>query len=161
MPTREAREITGAGVKRKRSGNDPVLKTVEDASPLERVNVNLPSDEGEESVAHDQDSDNDLALPPIFEADDDGSEEGEKKEEQQNAEDDSDASSYLLEDSGDEADEKDEETGSERDIKVGPGGRTIISNITGRPKRVYPHIEPDYDSDSSTEEVGGTLTFCL
>jgi ribosome biogenesis protein ERB1 len=32
-------------------------------------------------------------------------------------------------------------------------GETVISNITGRPKRVYPEIDPEYDSDSSTEEV--------
>ena len=36
---------------------------------------------------------------------------------------------------------------------VYPGPRTVISNITGYPKRMYPEIEPDYDSDSSTEDV--------
>jgi ribosome biogenesis protein ERB1 len=36
---------------------------------------------------------------------------------------------------------------------VYPGPRSVISNITGYPKRVYPEIEPDYDSDSSTEDV--------
>lgn len=34
-----------------------------------------------------------------------------------------------------------------------PRPKTITSQITGEPKRVYPEIEPDYDSDSSTEEV--------
>jgi len=32
-------------------------------------------------------------------------------------------------------------------------GDLVVSSITGRLKRVYPDIEPDYDSDSSTEEV--------
>lgn len=34
-----------------------------------------------------------------------------------------------------------------------PRPKTIISDITGQPKRIYPEIEPNYDSDSSTEEV--------
>lgn len=34
-----------------------------------------------------------------------------------------------------------------------PRAKTIISEITGQPKQVYPPIEPDYDSDSSTEDV--------
>ena len=40
-------------------------------------------------------------------------------------------------------------------------GKTIISNITGRPKRVYPEIIPEYDSDSSTEEVREPGLFSL
>lgn len=32
-------------------------------------------------------------------------------------------------------------------------GVITVSEITGVPKRVYPQIEPDYDSDSSTEET--------
>lgn len=32
-------------------------------------------------------------------------------------------------------------------------GTFKISEITGQPKRVYPDIEPDYDSDSSTEDA--------
>lgn len=41
---------------------------------------------------------------------------------------------------------------SSETLHVGPRSKTIISNITGRPKVVYPEIEPDYDSDSSTED---------
>lgn len=37
-----------------------------------------------------------------------------------------------------------------------PKPKTQVSEITGQPKRVYPEIEPDYDSDSSTEDVSGT-----
>lgn len=38
--------------------------------------------------------------------------------------------------------------------------KTVISKITGQPKQVYPPIEPDYDSDSSTEDVS-CLTYIL
>lgn len=32
-------------------------------------------------------------------------------------------------------------------------GDLVVSSITGRPKRVFPEIEPEYDSDSSTEDA--------
>lgn len=63
----------------------------------------------------------------------------------------------------DEEDEEDEEESSsedselESDYHVGPRAKTLISDITGQPKKVYPEIEPDYDSDSSTEEVCANL----
>jgi hypothetical protein len=57
-------------------------------------------------------------------------------------------------------DESASEQGDEDDFVHGtevsvpfPVATTVVSNITGRPKRVYPDIEPDYDSDSSTEDV--------
>lgn len=40
-------------------------------------------------------------------------------------------------------------------------GKTVISKITGRPKLVYPEIVPEYDSDSSTEEVREPHLFSL
>jgi ribosome biogenesis protein ERB1 len=52
-------------------------------------------------------------------------------------------------DSEDDSDELD----SDAPLYVFPEAKTIISNITGQPKRIYPEIEPDYDSDSSTEDV--------
>ena len=62
------------------------------------------------------------------------------------------------EDDEDEALEEEEEEDSETDveedeIQAWPKPKTVISDITGQPKRVYPEIEPDYDSDSSTEDV--------
>ncbi|KAF8761538.1 Ribosome biogenesis protein YTM1 [Rhizoctonia solani] len=41
---------------------------------------------------------------------------------------------------------------AESDGPIPIGGKVITSEITGQPKRVYNPIEPDYDSDSSTEE---------
>lgn len=68
--------------------------------------------------------------------------------------------------SGEEEDSEDvEETEdvleSDTSLHVFPEAKTIVSNITGQHKRVYPDIEPDYDSDSSTEDVRVlTLTPC-
>lgn len=42
---------------------------------------------------------------------------------------------------------------ADSDLHIFPESKTIISDITGQPKLVYPEIEPDYDSDSSTEDV--------
>jgi ribosome biogenesis protein ERB1 len=46
-------------------------------------------------------------------------------------------------------------------VPVGPKAKTVTSDITGQPKRVYPEIEPDYDSDSSTEDVSSSITSLL
>lgn len=61
-------------------------------------------------------------------------------------------------DSEDEEDDDEDASLSSDTLHVGPQGKTIISDITGRPKTVYPEIDPDYDSDSSTEDVRCTLT---
>ena len=80
-----------------------------------------------------------------------------------------DARSDSEDDSEVEEDEKDEslseedsgnETGSDTSIQIFPKSRTIVSTITGQPRRVYPEIEPDYDSDSSTEDVRTFLHSC-
>lgn len=54
-----------------------------------------------------------------------------------------------------EEDEEDEgeSDASDDSLHVWPKPKTVISDITGQPKRVYDDIEPDYDSDSSTEDV--------
>jgi ribosome biogenesis protein ERB1 len=61
---------------------------------------------------------------------------------------------------GSEDDEKDGSTEEDEDNdsdtldhEIFPRAKTVISDITGKPKRVYPEIEPEYDSDSSTEDV--------
>ncbi|KAH9045673.1 NUC169 domain-containing protein [Lactarius pseudohatsudake] len=55
------------------------------------------------------------------------------------------------ESSGDDAkfsETEDEEGEDDEDC-----AKTVISDITGQPKKIYPEIEPDYDSDSSTEDA--------
>ena len=53
----------------------------------------------------------------------------------------------------DEEDEESEVETEDDDLRIYPKPKTVISDITGQPKRVYPEIEADYDSDSSTEDV--------
>ncbi|KAG9105120.1 hypothetical protein FRC07_009596, partial [Ceratobasidium sp. 392] len=68
--------------------------------------------------------------------------------------------SSIEEEEDDEEDEPDveeedesSETESGRSTSPIPlGGKLVTSNITGQPKRIYDPIEPDYDSDSSTED---------
>ena len=74
------------------------------------------------------------------------------------------ADGASAEDESDEDEEEDEDDEESNDLSdeeehhIFPKSKTIISDITGQPKRVYPEIEPDYDSDSSTEDVGRPLS---
>ncbi|KAL4265650.1 Ribosome biogenesis protein ERB1 [Pleurotus pulmonarius] len=67
------------------------------------------------------------------------------------------ASDSEEDEESDESDEDEEESSEgdsdDSDLHIFPKPKTIVSDITGRPKRVYPEIEPDYDSDSSTEDT--------
>lgn len=65
------------------------------------------------------------------------------------------------EEEGNEDEEEDDGDVSDDDLHVFPRAKTVISDITGQPKRVYPEIEPDYDSDSSTEDVCIPYIPCL
>ncbi|KAG9105113.1 hypothetical protein FRC07_009605, partial [Ceratobasidium sp. 392] len=54
-----------------------------------------------------------------------------------------------------DVEEEDESSETESGRSTSPiplGGKLVRSNITGQPKRIYNPIEPDYDSDSSTED---------
>jgi ribosome biogenesis protein ERB1 len=62
------------------------------------------------------------------------------------------------EDEDEDGDEEEEEyssdaSGSDEKLPIFPKAKVVISDITGEPKKVYPEIDPDYDSDSSTEDV--------
>jgi ribosome biogenesis protein ERB1 len=74
--------------------------------------------------------------------------------------DDDDYSDAEEEEEEDEEEEEEESNTSQDDLEddtklpgLPPQGKMIRSEITGHPKRVYPEIEPEYDSDSSTENV--------
>lgn len=74
------------------------------------------------------------------------------------SEDDVEGATADEEEDSDEEDEEDEQDDSDTDSDdsehhIFPIAKNIVSDITGHPKRVYPEIEPDYDSDSSTEDV--------
>lgn len=107
--------------------------------------------EDEEEGGHEQASDSDEidAFPEI----DAGSDTEEEEEKEESPGEDGDSS---------EDDEQDGEDASSDDLHIFPKAKTIISDITGQPKKVYPEIEPNYDSDSSTEDVRAILmSVCL
>jgi ribosome biogenesis protein ERB1 len=54
-------------------------------------------------------------------------------------------------------DNEEEEESDDSEIPLFPKSKNVISDITGKLKRIYPEIEPDYDSDSSTEDVSNSF----
>lgn len=78
-----------------------------------------------------------------------------------------DAASDTDEDEDEETEGEEEEeedyssdaSGSDKKLPIFPKAKVVISEITGEPKKVYPEIEPDYDSDSSTEDVSTSPVF--
>jgi len=48
---------------------------------------------------------------------------------------------------------------SDTSLHIFPIAKTVISNITGQKKVEYPDIDPEYDSDSSTEDVRLSLVY--
>ena len=65
----------------------------------------------------------------------------------------SESEGYSGNDSIEEEDEEDTDDSDTSELGIFPQARAITSVITGQPKVVYPDIEPEYDSDSSTEDV--------
>jgi len=128
------------------------IKEQSDASDAEHFpdegGLDLLSEDEEEEGGHEQASDSDEidAFPEI----DAGSDTEEEEEEEESPGEDWDNSER-----GDEQDGED--ASSDNDLHIFPKAKTIISEITGQPKKVYPEIEPDYDSDSSTEDVRAIL----
>ncbi|KAL6306653.1 BOP1NT-domain-containing protein [Sparassis latifolia] len=57
------------------------------------------------------------------------------------------------EDEDEDEESEDDEEEDDDDLHIFPKVKMVVSDITGQPKRVYPAIEPDYDSDSSTEDA--------
>jgi hypothetical protein len=66
---------------------------------------------------------------------------------------DSDEDGDAGEGQGDDEDQEDPWDSDESDLHIFPKAKTVVSDITGHTKSVYPEIEPEYDSDSSTEDV--------
>jgi ribosome biogenesis protein ERB1 len=125
---------------RKRKKGQP---DASDLEPFPSGGLDLPSgDEGEDGPLQDSDSDDVDAFPGIDTSSDTVGEEQE------------DASGDDEENSVSEDEEQDDEdASSDDDLHIFPRAETIISDITRQPKKIYPEIEPNYDSDSSTEDV--------
>ncbi|KAK0206307.1 NUC169 domain-containing protein [Desarmillaria ectypa] len=62
-------------------------------------------------------------------------------------------SEFEDDDKAEKGTEEEEDESTDEDNHIFPKAKTVISDITGQPKRVYPEIEPEYDSDSSTEDA--------
>ena len=103
----------------------------------------LSGDEDEDGPVQESDNDDVDAFPEI----DVGSD---TEDEDERSSGDNEGSS---ESEGEEQDDEDASESSDDDLHIFPRAKTIISDITGQQKKVYPEIEPDYDSDSSTEDV--------
>ncbi|KZT26938.1 ribosome biogenesis protein ERB1 [Neolentinus lepideus HHB14362 ss-1] len=122
--------------KRKQIQEEPEEEELSQAVGLEM----LSDEEGDVSAASDDgevDEFPEINAASDSESDDDGENEEKDEDEERDS---------------DEEDEDDEETDSDNEINPFPQAKTIISDITKQPKRVFPEIEPDYDSDSSTED---------
>ncbi|KAH9062080.1 BOP1NT-domain-containing protein [Lactarius vividus] len=105
----------------------------------------LSGDEDEQENGFVQESDIDeVDAFPEIDAASDTEEEGEGE---------SSGDDAKLSETEDEEGEDDQDASSDDDLRIFPKAKTVISDITGRPKKIYPEIEPDYDSDSSTEDA--------
>ncbi|KAL4076042.1 NUC169 domain-containing protein [Scleroderma yunnanense] len=107
---------------------------------LDTVNLEMMSDE-ETSGLEDENAVADDEEPEEFPEIDARSDNEEDEEDGEDGEDESQSEE-------DEAEDTDSDAGTD----IFPKSKSIVSAITGQPKRVYPEIEPDYDSDSSTED---------
>ncbi|KAH9938426.1 NUC169 domain-containing protein [Fomitopsis serialis] len=103
-----------------------------------------------------------LAPAPFpVDAEEDGEDDGEADEfpeidtrsDSEGEDEDGSADEEDEEDEDEDEDEESEVDTEDDDLRIYPKPKTVISDITGHPKRVYPEIEADYDSDSSTEDT--------
>ena len=132
---------------RKRKQNVKEVSPFSDAETFPAGGLDLlcgDEDEQENGFVQEPDTDEVDAFPEIDAASDTEEEEVESSVD--------DSRSSETEDDAEEG-EDDEDASSDVDLRIFPKAKTVISDITGQPKRVYPEIEPDYDSDSSTEDV--------
>jgi ribosome biogenesis protein ERB1 len=126
---------------RKRKATAPVPKDEQllSASALEMLSED---EQDEEPESDDGDYDE---FPEINASSDTDDEEDEEEEKDEDSED------------VDEEYHSSDASGSDNELSIFPKAKVVISDITGEPKKVYPEIEPDYDSDSSTEDVSTSM----
>ena len=137
-------DLKKTSTKRKHSEKD------DDVAPVAPVTLKLAGLEmltDDEDDEYDPNAETDGEVDEFPEINPSSDSEG---EEEDDSEDGSDVEDISGEE--DESEEEDSEPDSD-DHSIFPKAKTIISDITGQPKTVYPEIEPEYDSDSSTEEV--------
>ena len=124
-----------ASRKRKAFAPEPALKGEQ---PLSANALEMLSEDEQDEEPESDDGDYE-AFPEIDAASDTEDEEDEEQDDDDDDEEEEDYSSDA--------------SGSDKKLPIFPKAKVVISDITGEPKKVYPEIEPDYDSDSSTEDV--------
>jgi len=132
--------ITGLGRMLKKRKQEE-LEEVENGAFAE-VDLEMPSEgdaEDEDQESHNLSDDGEVDDFPEIDALSDSDEESEEDEEDT--------------DDLDEEDTLDENSEADSDLQIFPNSKVVVSDITGQKKIVYPEIEPEYDSDSSTEDV--------
>ena len=137
-------QLTSNGFK-KRKKPEEAISAPRSSEFVEDVGLEMQSED--EDGADEVESSDDEGAERFPELDTRSDSEGEEDEESQAEDEDEDGNE--TEPSADGTVEED----SDDSLHVFPRAKTITSDITGQPKKVYPEIEPDYDSDSSTEEV--------
>lgn len=131
----------GSQLKRKRDHAPPETSLASTSKSVpSQLDIDGDSEDEDSASASGSGNDSDAENFPEIDAADD------TDDDIASAGDDSD-DSYLIEDSDfvdsvDSEEEKNEEDEEDSTINTGPKARTVISKITGRPKRVYPEIEP-------------------
>ena len=133
-------------VRKRKHDSEEVLEPV---TFSQEVNLDMGSDEEGEGSGSGSDDGQVDEFPEIDTRSDSEEEDFSGIEQGNESEDDDDDD----DDDGEEEEEESTSSDSDSDLHIFPESKTIVSQITGQPKRVYPEIEPDYDSDSSTEDV--------
>ncbi|EJD01072.1 BOP1NT-domain-containing protein [Fomitiporia mediterranea MF3/22] len=133
---------TTNGLKKRKKG--------EEAISFPERNSEFVDDVGLEMQSEDENG-----ADEVENSDDEGAEEFPELDTRSDTEDEEGEESQDEDEDGNETEPSEDgtvEEDSDDSLYVFPRAKTITSDITGQPKKVYPEIEPDYDSDSSTEE---------
>lgn len=133
------------GLKKKRKVEERVEEDVQETVFPQNVGLELQSDDDE---SEGEDSEGEVDEFPVLDTRSDSEDDEDEGEEEEGESEEDDEGETEAESQGSSS-----ENTSDDELRIFPKSKTIISDITGHPKRVYPPIEPDYDSDSSTEEV--------
>ncbi|TFK27080.1 ribosome biogenesis protein ERB1 [Coprinopsis marcescibilis] len=129
--------------KRKHDEDVAEEQTLHSATALEMLTDDEACGDGDDDLSDGEAVDEFPEIDANSDSDDDEVEAEEADEEDEEDE----------EDENESEDDEDELLTDDSEHHIFPKPKTIISKITGQPKRVYPEIEPDYDSDSSTEDA--------
>ncbi|GJE84618.1 hypothetical protein PsYK624_006940 [Phanerochaete sordida] len=125
---------------------EEVKPAAQESAFSQSVGLEMQSEDEGEDAGEDSDGEQVDEFPEIDTRSD-------SEDEDEDADADSEEDDEEEEDEDEDEPDESEDEFSDDSIHPFPTPKTVVSDITGQPKRVYPAIEPDYDSDSSTEET--------